>query len=46
MTLFASSLDIISDYTVYPRRLFSIGIFILRLGFRRIFLNLLVLNPG
>ena len=46
MTLFASSLGIIGDYTVYLRILFPIGILALRLGFGRISLNLLVLSPG
>ena len=45
-TLSASSLGIISDYTVYPRILFPIEIFALHLGFKKISLNLLVLNPG
>ena len=46
MTLSASSLGIIGDYTVYPRILSPIGILALRLGFKKISLNLLVLNPG
>ena len=46
ITLSASSLGIISNYTVYPRILFPIEIFALCFGFGRISLNLLVLNPG
>ena len=44
--LFAFLFGIIGDYTVYLRILFSIGILVLYLGFGKIFLNLLVLNPG
>ena len=44
--LFTFSPGIIDNYIVYPRTLSPIGIFTLRLGFRRIFLNLLVLSPG
>ena len=46
ITLSAFLLSIISDYTVYPRILFLIGIPVLYLGFRKISLNLLVLSPG
>ena len=46
MTLFAFLLGIISDYTVYPRIFFPIGILVLCLGFGKISLNSLVLNPG
>ena len=46
MTLFASSLGIIGDYTVYPRILFPIGILVLYFGFKKISLNSLVLSPG
>ena len=46
ITLFTFSLGIISDYTVYLRILFPIGILVLRLGFGRISLNSLVLSPG
>ena len=46
ITLSASLLGIINDYTVYPRILFLIGILVLYFGFKRTFLNLLVLNPG
>ena len=46
MILFAFLLGIIGDYTVYLRILFPIGIFTLCFGFRRIFLNLLILSPG
>ena len=46
MTLSAFLFGIISNYTVYPRILSLIGIFVLYLGFGKIFLNLLVLNPG
>ena len=46
MTLFAFLLGIISDYTVYLRILSLIGIFVLRFGFGKTFLNLLVLSPG
>ena len=46
ITLSAFLFGIISDYTVYPRILFPIGILDLYLGFGRISLNLLVLSPG
>ena len=46
ITLSAFLLNIISDYTVYLRILFPIGILVLHLGFRKICLNSLVLNPG
>ena len=46
ITLFAFSFDIISDYTVYPRILFLIGILVLYFGFKKTSLNLLVLSPG
>ena len=46
MTLSASSLSIIGDYTVYPRILSPIRTLALHLGFRKTSLNLLVLNPG
>ena len=46
ITLSASLLGIISDYTVYLRILFPIGIFALYLGFGKTSLNLLVLSPG
>ena len=45
ITLSASLLGIINDYTVYLRILFPIRTFALRLGFKRISLNSLVLNP-
>ena len=44
--LFTFLFSIMNNYTVYLRILFLIGIFILYLGFRKISLNLLVLNPG
>ena len=46
MTLFAFSFSIIGDYTVYLRILSPIGILILHFGFKKIFLNSLVLSPG
>ena len=46
ITLFASLLSIINDYTVYPRILFLIRIFVLYFSFGKISLNSLVLNPG
>ena len=46
ITLSTALLGIINDYTVYPRILFPIGILALYLGFKKISLNLLILNPG
>ena len=46
ITLSASSLGIINDYTVYPRILSLIRTFALYFGFKKISLNSLVLNPG
>ena len=46
ITLSASSLGIISDYTVYPRISSPIGILALYFGFGKISLNSLILNPG
>ena len=46
ITLSAFSLGIINNYTVYPKILFPIETLALRLGFKRISLNSLVLNPG
>ena len=46
ITLSASLFNIISDYTVYPRILSLIQTPALYLGFRKISLNSLVLNPG
>ena len=46
ITLFASSLGIINDYTVYPRILFLIGTLVLHLGFKKTSLNSSVLSPG
>ena len=45
ITLSTSSLGIINNYIIYLRILFLIGIFILYFGFKKISLNLLVLNP-
>ena len=45
ITLSASSLGIIGDYTVYLRILFPIRTFALYLGFKKISLNLSVLSP-
>ena len=46
ITLSASSFGIINDYTVYLKILFLIETLALHLGFKKISLNVLVLNPG
>ena len=46
ITLSAFLLSIIGDYTVYLKILSPIRILTLYFDFKRIFLNLSVLNPG
>ena len=45
ITLSASSLGIINNYTVYPRILSLIGTFALRFGFKKNFFKLIGIKP-